>query len=217
MINIVDFHTHHQNADSAIISVNPWQFDPLPGLWYSVGFHPWHNVETLTDSDFAQLERCALHQQVLAIGETGMDSLRGGNLDIQAMVFERHLRIAAVVDKPVVVHSVRTAQNILSVRRQAGLTDVTLAIHSMRANAHVARTLIDAGCYLSYGIRFNPAALLATPLDRLLIETDDSDTSIDETATQVASVLHLPPNEVKSIAITNTSTLFAPHGTPTSK
>ena len=217
MMNIIDFHTHRQNATDAIISVNPWQFDPQPGLWYSVGFHPWYNVDTLTDSDFTQLEQCAQHEQVLAIGETGIDSLRGADLDIQAKVFERHLYIAATVAKPVVVHSVRTAQNILTVRRHAGLTYVTLAIHGMRANAHVARTLLDAGCYLSYGIRFNPDALSSTPLDRLLIETDDSDSTIDEIAAQVAQVLHLTPNKVKSISAANTATLLRLHQSPANK
>ena len=217
MMNIIDFHTHRQNATDAIISVNPWQFDPQPGLRYSVGFHPWYNVDTLTDNDFTQLEHCARHEQVLAIGETGMDSLKGAALDIQAKVFERHLHIAATVAKPVVVHSVRTAQNILTVRRHAGLTSITLAIHGMRANAHVAQTLLDAGCYLSYGIRFNPDALSSTPLDRLLIETDDSDATIDEVATQVAQVLHLTPNEVKSISAANTATLLRLHHSPANK
>lgn len=217
MMNIIDFHTHRQNAAGAIISINPWQFDPQPGLWYSVGFHPWYNVDTLTDNDFTQLEQCARHEQVLAIGETGMDSLRGADLNIQAKVFERHLYIAATVAKPVVVHSVRTAQNILAVRRHAGLTDVSLAIHGMRANAHVARTLLDAGCYLSYGIRFNPDAISATPLDRLLIETDDSDTTIDEVAARIAQVLHLTPNEVKSISAANTTTLLRAHHSAANK
>lgn len=217
MMNIIDFHTHRQNAADAIISVNPWQFDPQPGLWYSVGFHPWYNVDTLTDNDFTQLEQCARHEQVLAIGETGMDSLKGAALDIQAKVFERHLHIAATVAKPVVVHSVRTAQNILTVRRHAGLTSVTLAIHGMRANAHVAQTLLNADCYLSYGIRFNPDALSSTPLDRLLIETDDSGATIDEVATQIAQVLHLTSNEVKSISAANTATLLRTHHSAANK
>ena len=194
---IIDFHTHRLDAESALISVDPRRFDPQPGLCYSVGFHPWHGIDILTVDDWALLEQCARHPQVLAIGETGMDSLRGGDLDIQAAAFLRHLQLAHAVGKPVVAHCVRTAQRILDVRRQARLTDVPVAIHGMRGNERVARLLLDGGCYLSFGERFNPATLAATPLDRLLIETDESATSIEEVAALVAQVLHLPAQQVK--------------------
>lgn len=186
MITIIDFHTHRLDATSSLISVDPRRFDPQPGLCYSVGFHPWHGVELLTDDDYALLEHCARHPQVLAIGETGMDRLRGPELGVQQQAFVRHLRLAQALDKPVVAHCVRTAQDLLAARHQAGLDDVTLVIHGMRGNEHVARTLLDAGCYLSYGIRYNLAALQAMPVDRLLIETDDGPVSIDDVATAVS-------------------------------
>ena len=208
MMDIIDFHTHQLNASDALISVSPQQFDPQPDKWYSVGFHPWQPLNELTERDFDLLAHCARHPQVLAIGETGMDRLCGNDLDIQAAVFIRHLLLASTVGKPVVVHSVRTSQDILTERRKAGLTDVILAIHGMRANANVARTLLDEGCYISIGPRFNPDTLLVTPLDRLLIETDDTLVSIDEVATRVASVLHLSPEDIKKTAAGNARRLL---------
>lgn len=203
MTNILDFHTHRLDATAAIISVNPRQFDPKPGKWYSVGFHPWYDVDRLTDDDFILLEQCARHPQVLTIGETGMDSLRGADIDIQARVFTRHLQVAASVDKPVVVHSVKTAQRILNERHKANLDRVTLAIHGMRANERVARTLLDAGCYLSFGMRYNPTTLLSTPLDRLLIETDDALDTINEVATSVAAALSLNTEDLFHVTTAN--------------
>lgn len=202
---ILDFHTHRTDAPDALISVDPRRFDPQPGRWYSVGYHPWDDVDTLSDDDFALLEQCARHPQVLAIGETGMDRLKGGNLDIQATVFIRHLQLAANLGKPVVVHCVRSAQEILTARRQAGLTAVPMAIHGMRTNEHVAQMLLDAGCYLSFGFRFNPAALRITPLDRLLIETDDSPATITihEVAALLATTLNLPTEEITKTTTTN--------------
>lgn len=196
MISIIDFHTHRQDATSALISVDPRQFDPQPGLCYSVGFHPWHGVEQLTEDDYALLEQCARHPQVLAIGETGMDRLRGPALDIQQQAFMRHLRLAHALKKPVVAHCVRTAQDLLAARHREGLYDVTLVIHGMRGNEHVARTLLDAGCYLSYGIRYNLAALQATPVDRLLIETDDSPVNIGEVATAVSQSIGISTDDL---------------------
>lgn len=193
---ILDFHTHRCDATEALISVDPRQFAPSPGLWYSVGFHPWSGVESLTEDDFALLERCASHPQVLAIGETGLDRLRGGELACQEAVFARHLWLAHRLDKPVVVHCVRTAQEILAVRRRLGLDHVTLAIHGLRGNEHVARTLLDAGCYLSFGTHFNEAALLATPLDRLLVETDESQADVINVVDAVARCMGLSSRQI---------------------
>ena len=207
--NILDIHTHHAGAIDALIAVDARLFNPQPGLWYAVGYHPWNEVDTLTDNDFDTLERCARHPQVLAIGETGMDTRRGASLDVQASVFVRHLMVAGSLGLPVIVHCVRTAQEILAQRHKARLDHVTLAIHGMRANERVARTLIEAGCYLSYGIHFNPAALAATPPERLLIETDEGSASIDDVATAVAAAMHLTPQQVKRLAAANASRLLS--------
>ena len=82
----------------------------------------------------------------------------------------------------------------------------------MRGNERVAQLLLDSGCFLSFGPRFNPAALAATPLDRLLIETDDSQTPINEVATLVAQALHLTPQQIKDTAKANAQMLL---GQPT--
>ena len=208
MNRLLDFHTHRPDAEHAVISVDPRRFDPQPGRWYSVGSHPWDVDGMLDDESFDLLRQCSLHPQVLAIGETGLDALKGADMDIQEAVFARHLSLAATVRKPVVVHSVRTARQILDLRRKMHLDDVTLAIHGMRGNEHVAQMYLDAGCYLSFGIRFNPAALRITPLDRLLIETDDSAATIDEVATAVSSALGMSDNELKETAATNLGRLF---------
>ena len=208
MMTILDVHTHHLDATEALIAVNPGDFKPQPRRYYAVGYHPWMPLDGLSDDDFTLLEQCARHPQVLAIGETGMDSLRGSDLAVQETVFIRHLKLAADLKKPVVVHCVRTVQQILTARRREGLIDVPLIIHGMRGNEHVARTWLEAGCYLSYGARFNPAAVCLTPKDRLLIETDEADGTIQEVAAQVANVLQLTADQVLDLAAANTRQLL---------
>ena len=208
MINIIDIHTHRLDAPQALISVDPRQFVPRDGLYYSVGYHPWHDVDRLTEEDFDLLEQCARHPQVLAIGETGMDQLRGAPLHIQGQVFVRHLLLAREVGKPVVAHCVRASQDILTTRHHAGLDDVTLVIHGMRSNERIARTLLQAGCHLSFGTHFHPAALLATPPDRLLIETDDGPATIDDVACLVADTMGKTREEVMTLARHNSSRLL---------
>ena len=196
MTSPFDFHTHRTDATDALISVDPRRFAPEPGKWYSVGFHPWDTTEDLDSIDYDLLEQCARHPQVLAIGETGLDSRRGAEMEVQRQVFTRHLSLAAALGKPVVVHSVKTAQEILALRRAMKLADVSLAIHGMRANERVARLLLDEGCYLSFGMRFNSRTLLETPLERLLIETDEDPAPIHEVAAAVAAQLQMSAEEV---------------------
>ncbi|MBQ9556737.1 MAG: TatD family hydrolase [Muribaculaceae bacterium] len=205
---IVDIHTHRLDATAALIAVDPRQFEPQPGRYYSVGFHPWLELDSLTEDDFSLLEQCASHPQVLAIGETGMDRLRGAALDVQASVFARHLQLAHDVGMPVVAHCVRASQDILDVLRSMGLTNVPVIIHGMRSNQHVARALLEAGCHLSYGARFNAEALMSTPLERLLIETDDASTTIDDVAGHVAQVTGTTAEHIKEIAAGNAQRLL---------
>lgn len=210
MITILDFHTHRLDAVSAIISVDPRHFDPRPGLCYSVGFHPWHGLDELTEADFDLLARCARHPQVVAIGETGMDRVRGAALDVQEQAFVRHLNLAQALGKPVVAHCVKAAQDLLVARHRAGLDAVPLVIHGMRGNRNVARTLLDAGCYLSFGLRHNPSALSVTPLDRLLIETDDDTTAtIQEVASTIAASLGLTSVQLTHHVLANAQRLLS--------
>ena len=208
MNEILDFHTHCPVATSALISVDPREFDPRSGLCYSVGFHPWHGIDRLTDEDYELLDRCARHPQVLAIGETGMDHLRGAPLDCQREAFVRHLRLASLLGKPVVVHCVRAAQDILSARHQVALDSVPLVIHGMRAGERVARVLLDAGCYLSFGEHFNEASVRLTPLDRMLLETDESPVDISSIAAAVARALDLPPEQLVAQVTANARKLL---------
>ncbi|MBQ0069389.1 MAG: TatD family hydrolase, partial [Bacteroidales bacterium] len=171
MTPIIDIHTHRLDAGpEAIISVEPATFAPQPGNLYSVGYHPWSGIP----QSLGALDAIANHPQVVAIGETGLDALRGVSIAEQELLFAHHIALAQQLGKPVIAHMVRTSQQLIKVWRHMQPSGISLIIHGMRGNENVARTLIDAGCYLSYGERFNPNALRATPHDRILAETDES-------------------------------------------
>ena len=198
---ITDAHTHNLQATNAIIAIEPAQFAPLPGRSYSVGLHPWHTATT-TDAHLAMLERCARHEQVIAIGETGLDALQGAPLDRQIAIMTHHLTLAQQLAKPIIIHCVRTSQQVLRLCRQLGIT-VPCAIHGMRSNERVARPLLDAGFYLSFGPRFNPATVVVTPPERILIETDDTGMGIGDVAALIAPVLDMAPHDVQHLATAN--------------
>ena len=205
MTPVIDIHTHRPDApQGSVINVEPAHFAPLPGRLYSVGHHPWSAVPESLES----LWHIAVHPQVVAIGETGLDSLRGAPLEVQTDIFKQHIAVAQAANKPIVAHMVRTSGLLIKAWREMRPEGIALAIHGMRGNENVARTLVEAGCYLSYGERFNAAALMATPLDRILAETDESITPIEQIIASMARTLGMNPATLTAIIAHNTATLL---------
>ena len=199
MNHILDIHTHNINAGSgAVISVGVDEFAPCEGCCYSVGVHPWHIPDDVP-AIMRQLEIVAAHPQVVALGETGMDSLRGASIDVQESLFRQHIALAALMSKPVVAHMVRTSQQLVRAWREMSPAGIALVVHCMRGNENVARQLVEAGCYLSFGARYNPAALLATPLNRILAETDEAPLPITGVVKAMASTLNINAGALTSV------------------
>ena len=205
---ILDFHTHNPLVQDALLCVEPQDFDPQPGKLYSVGIHPWHSEE-VTPAMLNTLETATHHPQVVVIGETGLDALRGAPLDEQLSLFQEHIRLAEQLEKPLIIHMVRTLQQILKAWHESQRS-VPWVIHGMRGNPHVAQPLIDAGFYLSFGPRFNPATVAATPLHQLLIETDD-DTSatIHEVAQTVAQAHGIDTQQILDAVTQNVASILS--------
>lgn len=204
MTTILDIHTHRLDATQAIISVEPQAFAPRPGKLYSVGHHPWSIIPQSLD----QLITAARHPQVVAVGETGLDTLRGAPLEQQISLLEQHISIANELGKPVITHMVRTSQQLVNTWRKIAPSSSNLVVHGMRGNARVAQTLVDAGFYLSYGTQFNPAALRATPLNRILAETDNTTIAIDEVIATMARAIGCDVPTLSAIIARNTSTVL---------
>lgn len=172
---IADCHTHTLPSEpgSAIVSVAPGQ-QRLPGHLYSVGIHPWHIADP-TSADLEQLRRDAVLPSTVAIGETGLDTLRGAApLPEQERLLTEHIRLSEELGKPLVIHVVRAHHDIMRLRRTLRARQPWV-IHGFRGSESLARQYLALpGVYLSVGEHFNPAALAAIPDERLLLETDTS-------------------------------------------
>ena len=202
---IIDIHTHNHDAPNALICVEPSEFAPSDGKLYAVGIHPWH-AATVT-AEIERLKSIASHPQVAAIGETGLDSRRGAPLNTQTDLFLQHIAIAEHVGKPLIVHMVRTSQEVLKLWNESQKS-VPWVIHGMRGNPNVAHKLIDAEFYFSFGTQFNLDTLKAVPTDKILAETDDSPQSIDDVIATIAATLCISPDDAKVLVRRNAATLL---------
>lgn len=189
---ILDIHSHRlpPYADG-VISVSPADFpssDRFPEQLFSVGFHPWNVTAGFPGpSDMDRLREVASRQEAAAIGECGIDLVKGGMLFLQRKLFAEQAAIAEELGKPLIIHCVRAHDHIIAFRRDLK-AKVNWAIHGFRNKDSIARLLLDAGLWLSFGSRFNEEALRNTPLERILAETDEEQRDIREVIATLGAV-----------------------------
>jgi TatD DNase family protein len=141
----------------------------------AVGVHPWFAGDT------AELLAVARSEGVDAIGEVGLDALRG-DLDEQLVRLRSQLQVAAELDLPVVLHCVRAHHLMLPELRRFGVRGF---LHAYSGGPHLVSQYLALGFHFSVGRAVHRpgkrlrAALAAIPDDRLLAESDAPD-QVDE-------------------------------------
>lgn len=169
-----DIHTHDTSlatSGSAVVSIRPGDI-MLPGGNYSVGIHPWDTSYPVSCAVLRALVAAAHDSRVVAIGECGFDRLRGGDMTVQQAVFDFHARLAARLDKPLIIHNVRADDMLLAAIRHHRPHPGMWIIHGYRGKPAAATALLRAGFALSIGLRYNPDTAAIIPPERLYRETD---------------------------------------------
>lgn len=198
-MRIIDSHTHN-SAPGTVVNIDPVSMPArdivlADDRYYSVGIHPW-NDGCYTARDVARLRRLAAHPRVVAIGETGLDSVhvsyervtRGSLTDVvqakpdierQMQLLRLHIELSETLGKPLLLHIVKRYPEILRLRIKLK-PRMPWIIHGFRGKPGLAKDLLKWGFYLSYGERFNEESVKVTPPERMLAETDESRVLFDE-------------------------------------
>ena len=180
MTRCLDIHTHHPAPQpEAVIAVSIHDFNPMEGQKYSLGFHPWDTDEEITSEDWNKFEELASLSSIVAIGECGIDKLKGAPLYKQMLVMKRQIEISERLGKPLIIHDVRAHDIIVGLRRDPKITQNWM-VHGFRGKPSLAKMMTDAGIYLSFGEKFNPDTPSSIPHGMILAETDESALTIEE-------------------------------------
>lgn len=165
-MTITDIHTHDPQATGAIIN---WQPDmPIdPQRYYSVGTHPWYSDRA------ADTTRLLTLPNVVAVGEVGLDKLRGPSIEVQTRVLRKWLEEAERHRMPVILHVVKAVPEIMALKKELRPT-VPWIIHGFRGKPETARQLLEKGFYISLGEKYNPHTAAIIPPERLFAETDEA-------------------------------------------
>lgn len=151
----------------------------------AVGVHP-HDAAKVDDAGWRTIDRWARDERAVAIGETGLDYDRVFSpVPDQLTNLRRNLRLAADLDRPVILHcrsaaGRRDAQDVLLAELTAmGRQRPRVVIHSYSGPVDYARAMLDLDATISFsGLVFRKGeeasgeVAAITPLERLLVETD---------------------------------------------
>jgi TatD DNase family protein len=147
-------------------------------LFASVGVHP--EQQDCVEPDVATLVSLAQHHRVLGIGETGLDYYwRKDKPEWQRERFRTHIEAAKITRKPLIIHTREAAEDTLRIMREEGANEVGGVMHCFTETQFVAENALDLGFYISFSgiVTFKNAKQIkevarATPIDRILVETD---------------------------------------------
>ena len=147
-----------------------------PRLTTTAGLHP-HEASRWDAGMAAWLRQALRGSRVVAAGEMGLDyHYDHSPREAQRVAFDAQLDIATEAGKPAVIHA-READDDVAAALRAHPRAVAI-LHSFSSGRGLLRAGVDMGHYVSFSgmVTFRSwqldDAIRATPLDRLLIETD---------------------------------------------
>lgn len=211
----LDFHTHRMLFKDAevleIISIHPGR--NRDAMLFTMGYHPWWTEQRLSDKAMICLsDAWQQSTDCLALGECGLDSLKGPDLQQQEVIFRQQVELANKLQSPVIIHCVRSFDRLLRIKRELGQTP--WAVHGFVRNKVLAGQLLDQGIYLSVAPHANmhvrmQEMLAYIPIDRLFLESDsDYSLSILERYRIFAQLRTMPEEELKVRLLRNAKTFF---------
>lgn len=219
MLPYINIHTHQPSENADVISIFNWFTATVEQRYklklYAAGIHPWFIDDVNCELQFQQILEAAQDAKCNAIGECGLDKLKGPALTIQKELFIRHIALAIMVNKPVIVHCVH-AFDVLSgiIKKYQG--KVIFVIHGFNQNEQTAMQLLKSGAYLSFG-----AALLnekqlklkaifsETPNNRIFLENDASEIRIEQIFEVAATIKKCDVSMMKEVIFANYKTVFS--------
>lgn len=199
---ILDIHTHSEFAGpESVLAMSPEEYKPEGDRYCSLGIHPWNTGVEISADLFADLEEKCRQPNVVAIGECGIDLLKGGPMFRQMNVFRKQVEISERLAKPLIIHDVKAHDIIMGLHRDLNPSQNWL-IHGFRGKPALAAQLVNAGLWLSFGEKFNPETLKSVPHDRILAETDESSLPIRDI---IARLSECAGSDLLNVIISNTA------------
>ena len=213
----VDIHTHTIKSDDNLIQiVNLNLNQPCPEQGYfSYGIHPWalDNADFQLEEAFSLLKERLQSPNVLALGEAGLDKMHKDSYEQQIAVFERQIDLSEALQKPMILHDVKSHNEILALRKKHKAQQPWI-LHGFNGTEQDIRQLTGQGLYLSVGEsllhseRKITKSLKSIPLELLFLETDMAEIGIESIYDAAAKLLEMDLSVLQTRIFANFAALW---------
>lgn len=147
-------------------------------VFASIGLHP--SEPSLKEPDEAELLKICSDRKVIAIGETGLDYYHTDiSKEVQHERFRRHIRVAKLLKKPLVIHTREARKDTLQILKEENAFEIGGVLHCFTETWEMAKAAMDMGFYISFSgiVTFKKAIelreiALKIPIEYMLVETD---------------------------------------------
>lgn len=211
-MDFFNIHTHiAKHLESEILSVDVRSYSSIDkNAFLSVGIHPWYLTDDDAENQLDLLRKAIESTQVVAIGECGFDKLKGPSIELQKVVFKEEMAMAEEHGLPLVIHCVKASNELIQLKRQTR-PEQPWIIHGFRGKEALVKEYIQHGFYLSFGACYQEEALRSVPVERLFIETDESELSIEDIYFRVAQSRGMDLKELTESIKKNVERVFFKH------
>lgn len=213
----VDIHTHTAKTDNDLLQiVNLDLGQPYPEQdYYSYGIHPWalDNAGFKIEEALELLEERLQSPNVLALGEAGLDKLHKATFKRQIELFERQIELSETLQKPMILHDVRSHNEILALRKKHKAKQPWI-VHGFSGTEQDVRQLIGQGIYLSVGESLlHPERKIYKSfkfidLEYLFLETDMAKIGIEKVYEAATKLLELDLSVLQKRIFANFAALW---------
>ncbi|ASZ08811.1 TatD family deoxyribonuclease [Mesoplasma chauliocola] len=152
-------------------------------IFSAIAIHP-NDVSKNNLEVMKQLENLILNEEVVAVGETGLDYFyTKDDIELQKKFFKEHIKLANKYNKVLQIHIrdqvdvYEAYDDVLEILKESNVKKVI--IHCFSANQEYANKFLNLGCYINIGgaVTFKNAktlqeAVKIIPLEKMLVETD---------------------------------------------
>jgi len=213
----IDFHAHSIDSDDDIVTVfNLHQLNQKIQVkaphYFSAGAHPWY-LPTHIEETRKSIKELSKHPRFLAIGEIGLDRVKGFPLPRQELFLEAQMQLAEEIECPAVIfHCVRSFDLFLKLLNKTSYKGAFI-FHDYAANDEITKVLLsNQQVFFSLGKslmrRHTPEHLVQIPHHKIFLESDDHDYSVKEVYKSYAKLSGLCEKKLKTQINDNFRQLF---------
>jgi TatD DNase family protein len=182
-------------------------------IFFTAGLHPWHANYLSKKEVVEKLKKLIQSNVIVAIGETGIDKLKGPDLETQIEIFKVHVEVAEEFNLPVIIHSVRAHNEILKLKIDLK-SNTPWVIHHFNGSKQAAENFLNHGFYLSvcHHIKNDKTKLNEyfkdLPQDKIFLETDDFKIDIKDLYLIAAKKMNVSVQQLKKQLVNNLKNLL---------